>query len=189
MAKLQYPDIIEKDAKYKALAELGKKLPHFKLSPIMTTLVELLDDRFIEVLAEKWSATGYDGLFLAHTQESKKGLIKKSVELHRHKGTAWSVREVIRQLGFGEVEIDEGLKNRDYSANTFVNQIPQDERWAYYGIQLSKPVTNEQALEIHKILRNFTPARCLLGVLDYKAAPILYNNQARYNGQYNHGSA
>ncbi|EGP02780.1 phage tail protein, partial [Pasteurella multocida subsp. gallicida str. Anand1_poultry] len=28
----------------------------------------------------------------------------KSVELHRHKGTPWSVREVIRQLGFGEVE-------------------------------------------------------------------------------------
>ncbi|CWW88233.1 TPA: phage tail protein [Haemophilus influenzae] len=188
MARLRYPDIIERDAKYTALAELGQRLPQFKLSPIMTTLVDLLDDRFIEVLAEKWSVTGYDGLFLATTQESKKGLIKKSVELHRHKGTPWSVREVIRQLGFGEIEIDEGLKNRDYSANTFVNKIPSDERWAYYGIQLSKPVTNEQAVEIRKILRNFVPARCLLGVLDYKSAPVLYNNKARYNKQYNHGS-
>ncbi|MGT3005638.1 phage tail protein [Pasteurella multocida] len=110
----------------------------------MTTLVDLLDDRFIEVLADKWSATGYDGLFLATTQESKKGLIKKSVELHRHKGTPWSVREVIRQLGFGEVEIDEGLKNRDYSANTFVNKIPSDERWAYYALKKVRDIAENR---------------------------------------------
>lgn len=189
MAKLQYPDIIKKDKKYTAIAEIGQRLPSFNLSPIMTTLVELLDDRFIEILAEKWSATGYDGMFLAETTESKFALIKSSIELHRHKGTPFSIREVIRKLGLGEIEIDEGLKNRDYSSNTFVNQIPQEERWAYYGIQFSKPITNQQAREIRKVLREFVPARCLLGILDYKATPVLYNNKARYDGQYNHGSA
>ncbi|MGC6325131.1 YadA-like family protein [Pasteurella multocida] len=89
MARLRYPDIIARDAKYTALAELGQRLPQFKLSPIMTTLVDLLDDRFIEVLADKWSATGYDGLFLATTQESKKGLngdMTKLIKLSRDLG-------------------------------------------------------------------------------------------------------
>lgn len=189
MAKLQYPDIIKKDKKYTAIANVGERLPAFKLSPIMTTLVDLLDDRFIEILAEKWSATGYDGIFLAENQKSKVALIKSAIELHRHKGTPYSIREIVRKLGFGEVEIDEGLKNRDYSANTFANTLPAKTKWAAYAIRLNNPITNNQAVEMRNVLKNFVPARCVLAVLDYKAAPILYNNKARYNGQYNHGSA
>ena len=80
----------------------------------MTTLVELLDDAFIPLLAEKWSVTGYDGEFLAESDGSKRELIKAAIELHRYKGTPWAIREVLRRLGFGEVEIDEGLKARTY---------------------------------------------------------------------------
>lgn len=67
--------------------------------------------------------------------------------------------------------------------------IPQDERWAAYAIRLNQPITNEQSAEIRKVLLSFAPARCVLAVLDYKAAPIRYNNKATYNGAYNHGSA
>ncbi|EAM6083284.1 phage tail protein, partial [Salmonella enterica] len=35
----------------------------------------------------------------------------------------------------------------------------------------------------------FAPARCELASLDFTAAPIRYNNTARYNGTYNHGSS
>lgn len=189
MAKLQYPDIIARDLKYKTLADLALRYKKQDLSQIMATLVDLLDDQFIELLAEKWSATGDDGLFFAGSNQSKRGLIKKSIELHRHKGTPWAIREVLRQLGFGEIEIDEGLKARDYSANTLVARIPNQERWAHYAIRLNDPITNDQALQVRKILRRFAPARCVLAVLDYKAVPIRYNNKVRYDGSYNHGSA
>ncbi|POY46208.1 phage tail protein [Avibacterium paragallinarum] len=189
MAKLQYPSIIESSEKYTALADLGNKLNLTEKRQIMTSLVELLDDKWIELLAEKWSVTGYDGLFVAENNESKRQLVRNAVKLHRYKGTPWAIRDVLRQLGFGEIEIDEGLKARNYESHQGVAAIPQDERWAAYAIRLNQPITNEQSAEIRKILLSFAPARCVLAVLDYKAAPIRYNNKATYNGAYNHGSA
>lgn len=188
MANLVYADIIALDPTYTALADLSKRVETLDISQIMTTLVDLLGDEVLPLLAEKWSVTGYDGEILADSDDSKRALIKAAVDLHRHKGTPYSIREVLRKLGFGEIEIDEGLRARAYD-HSFVAQIRPEERWAYYAIRLSRPITNEQAANIRKTLRNFAPARCTLAVLDYKAVPIRYNNKVRYNGQYNHGSS
>lgn len=188
MAKLQYADIILNDPIYTALADLGKRLDSVDISQIMTTLVDLLGDEVLPLLAEKWSVTGYDGEILADSDGSKRALIKAAVELHRHKGTPFAIREVLRRLGFGEIEIDEGLKARSYD-HSFVAQIPPEHRWAYYAIRLARPITNDQAATIRKTLQNFAPARCTLAVLDYKAVPIRYNNKVRYDGNYNHGSS
>lgn len=188
MANLQYADIIIKDPKYTALADLSKRLNALGTSQIMTTLLDLLGDKFYPLLAEKWSVTGEDGMLLADDIESKRALIKSAIELHRRKGTPWAIREVLRKLGLGEVGLDEGLKARVYESS-FVTDIPENERWAYYALQLKAPITNEQARNIRKILRHFAPARCTLAVLDYKANPIRYNNKTTYNGTYNHGSS
>lgn len=188
MANLQYADIIIKDPKYTALADLSKRLNALGTSQIMTTLLDLLGDKFYPLLAEKWSVTGEDGMLLADDIESKRALIKSAIELHRRKGTPWAIREVLRKLGLGEVGLDEGLKARVYESS-FVTDIPENERWAYYALQLKAPITNEQARNIRKILRHFAPARCTLAVLDYKANPIRYNNKITYNGTYNHGSS
>ncbi|EEO9900260.1 phage tail protein, partial [Salmonella enterica] len=50
-------------------------------------------------------------------------------------------------------------------------------------------ITNDQAALLRKTLEVFAPARCELASLDFTAAPIRYNNTARYNGTYNHGSS
>ena len=117
MDKLQYPIIIETSEKFTTLADLGKRLNQLDKSQIMTSFVDLVPVAFLELLAEKWSVTGYDGWLLAESVEAKRKLIKRAVELHRYKGTPWAMREIIRQLGFGEVEIIEGLfdKRRDGS--------------------------------------------------------------------------
>ena len=188
MANLQYADIIIKDPKYTALADLSKRLNALGTSQIMTTLLDLLGDKFYPLLAEKWSVTGEDGMLLADDIESKRALIKSAIELHRRKGTPWAIREVLRKLGLGEVGLDEGLKARVYESS-FVTDIPENERWAYYALQLKAQINNEKARNIRKILRHFAPARCTLAVLDYKANPSRYNNKITYNGTYNHGSS
>ena len=103
MASLTYADVISRETKYKSLADLSARMRDLDKSKVMTTLVELLDDEFIPLLAEKWSVTGYDGAFLAESDNSKRSLIKVAIELHRYKGTPWSIREVLRRLGFGEM--------------------------------------------------------------------------------------
>lgn len=188
MADLQYADIIIQDPKYTALADLSKRCKTLPISQIMTTIVDLLGDEFMPLLAEKWSVTGYDGEFLADSDGSKRALIQVAVELHRQKGTPWAIRQVLRKLGFGEIEIDEGLKAREYE-HSIVSGIQAEDRWAYYAVRLATPITNEQAAMIRKTLHNFAPARCTLAVLDYKATAIRYNNKVTYNGKYNHGAA
>lgn len=137
---------------------------------------------------KKWSVTGFDGELLTDSQQTKMALIQGAITLHRQKGTLLAIRNVLRHLGFGEVEIDEGLKNRRYE-HSHVAAIPANERWAHYAVRLQAPITNEQAAHLRKVLNNFAPARCTLAVLDYKGVPIRYNNKATYNGSYNHGSS
>ena len=84
MANLTYADVIERETKYKTLADLSERMNALDKSKVMTTLVELLDDEFISLLAEKWSVTGYDGAFLAENDHSKRSLIKVAIELHRY---------------------------------------------------------------------------------------------------------
>lgn len=187
MARLHYADIIAADPKYRALADLSLQLSALPIEQVMTTLIDLLGDEYMPLLAEKWSVTGYDGIMLADSEQNKRKLIAESIRLHQRKGTPWAIREVLRQLGFGEIEIDEGLKARVYE-QPHIKQIPENERWAYYAIRLQQPITNDQAELVRKTIRAFAPARCILAVLDYRAVQFRYNRKITYNGQYNYGS-
>ncbi|WP_329505910.1 phage tail protein [Haemophilus parainfluenzae] len=192
MAKLQYPSIIEISPKLTALANLGKRLNRLDKSQIMTSFVDLVPTEFLELLAEKWSVTGYDGWLLAESEDAKRKLIKRAVELHRYKGTPWAMREIIRQLGFGEVEIIEGLYNQNYQGNIQYNGIftyHDTRKWAHYVVLLKQPVTQDQADLLRKTLRVFAPARCVLASLDYQQVALRYNGKQRYDGQFNFGTA
>ena len=192
MANLQYPAIIEKDGKFTALADLSKRLNSLDKSQIITGFVDLVPSRFLALLAEKWSVTGHDGWLLAESDEAKRKLIKRAVELHRYKGTPWAMREIIRQLGFGEVDIIEGLfdKRHDGSFTRDGTYYHGDRsKWAYYRVILQKAITNDQADLLRKTLRVFAPARCVLASLDYRTVALRHNGKALRNGQYNRGTA
>lgn len=192
MANLQYPAIIEKDEKFTALADLGKRLNSLDKSQIMTGFVDLVPAEFLALLAEKWSVTGYDGWLLAESEDAKRKLIKNAVELHRYKGTPWAMREIIRQLGFGEVDIIEGLfdKRHDGSFTRDGTYFYGDRsKWAHYRVILQKAITNDQADLLRKTLRVFAPARCVLASLDYRTVTLRHNGKALRNGQYNRGTA
>lgn len=192
MADLQYADIIIRDPKYTALAELSKRCKTLPISQIMTTLVDLLGDEFMPLLAEKWSVTGYDGEFLAENDGSKRALIQTSVELHRHKGTPWAIREVLRNLGFGEVLIDEGgLKkhNGNIAVRNGFHRRGNPNGWADYQlIFLSHPVSKKNAEFLIPIIQQYAPARCFLKGLANKKHLVQHNGYlTARNGEFNRG--
>ncbi|TNG92987.1 phage tail protein [Pasteurellaceae bacterium USgator11] len=192
MARLQYPLIIESDPKYKALSDLGKQQNQLDLSLMMTNFIDLLPSEFLALLAEKWSVTGYDGWLLAESDTARRQLIKRAVELHRYKGTPWAMREIIRQLGFGEVEILEGLSGKKYNGEIKYDgkfYYGEPSKWASYRVVLNSPITNDQAELLRKTLRVFAPARCVLESLDYRQSALRYNGKAKYDGAYNYGAA
>ncbi len=192
MARLTYPLIVRRDTKYKALADLGLRFYDIDKTLIMSNLVDIVPAKYLPLLAEKWSVLGNDGWTLAESEDAKRKLIKYSVELHRHKGTPWAIREVIRRLGFGEVEIIEGLFDRRHDGSITRDGVfyhGDRSKWAHYRVVFRQALTRDQAEMLRDVLRDYAPARCVLASLDYRAVSLRHNGLAVRNGIYNRGTA
>ncbi|HIA1612215.1 TPA: phage tail protein I [Salmonella enterica] len=177
---------LAKDARFRILAGLAARLQDIDLTPLLVYLVDLTEVTALPWLADQLAITGDNGWNLAESEDARRALIKNAIELHRYKGTPWSVRQVIRNLGFGEVELCEGGDRLDPA---IAEKYPAETHWALYQVILAVTITNDQAALLRKTLEVFAPARCELASLDFTAAPIRYNDTARYDGTYNHGSS
>ena len=192
MAELTYADIIERDRHYTMLADLGLRFNGIDTVKLMPRLVGLVAPEHLELLAESRSILGADGYWLAESDQMRRRLIKGAYELHRYKGTPWAVREIVRRLGFGEVQIIEGMGNKDHNG-----EITRDgtyshghsDRWAHYRIIMNNVITNDQAALLRHTLRAFAPARCILAALDYQASALRHNGRALRDGRFNRGTA
>ena len=192
MAKLTYADLIERDQRARALAELGLRFDMLETPKLMPRLVDLVQANHLELLAESRSILGVDGYWLAEDDETKRRLIKGAYTLHRYKGTPWAIREIVRRLGFGEIQIDEGLNNQKHNGVIYRNGLYSygyGPHWAHYRITLDTPITNDQAFLLRKTLKAFAPARCVLEELDYTQVALRHNGMALRDGRFNKGTA
>ena len=190
--KLSYAQIIERDQRYKILADLGLRLNLLDTPKLMPRLVDLVAPEHLILLAESRSILNEDGYWLAESDSARRRLIKGAYELHRYKGTPWAIREIVRRLGFGEVRIIEGLNGKTYNGSINYNGshvYGAGNYWAHYRIIMNSVITNDQAALLRKTLAAFAPARCLLAALDYQAVPLRYNGRAAYDGNFNFGAA
>lgn len=192
MARLTYAAVIERDQRARALAELGLRLDLAELPRLMPRLVDLADPAHLELLAESRSILGVDGYRLAESDDARRKLIKGAYELHRKKGTPWAIREIVRRLGFGEIEIIEGLSNKKHNGEIRRDGLyahGHSNHWAHYRIVMSSPITNGQAALLRRTLAAFAPARCVLAALDYRSVPLQHNGRARRDGKFARGTA
>ena len=188
---LQLPPPLEGDISLRTLGRLAGRLDNIDLSVLMVFLVDIVDSSALPWLGEQFSLSG-DGWELAESDDVRRMLIKAAIELHRYKGTLWSIREVIRRFGFGEVDLIEGTGRLSYDGNRSYNGLfvhGDAAAWAVYRVILKQPITNDQAAMLRQTLAAFAPARCHLASLEYQSVAIRYNNTAIHDGSYNHGSS
>lgn len=125
-------------------------------------------------------------------EQFKRQTIAESVEVHRRKGTVDSIRRVLRNAGYGNAQIFEGVSDAKYDGtythNGFISHGETSD-WAEYRILLERPMTNTQAQQVRRILRYTAPARCDLVELVFTQAQHTHNAAIRYDGQFNHGTA
>ncbi|MEW4338491.1 phage tail protein I [Chromobacterium vaccinii] len=126
----------------------------------------------------------------AKTEAQQRALIASSVEVHRRKGTISAVRQVFRDLGLGEVQIDEGTAGYCYDGamayDGFASYGDPD-GWAEYRVRIDKLLSVEQAAAARALLADVAPARCVLWGLDFSGAELIYNEVAAYDGKYTFG--
>lgn len=188
---LLLPPPLAGDERFRALGQLAARISDIDLSPLLVYLVDTVNASALQALAEQFSLVG-DGWELAESDEARRTLIRGAIELHRYKGTPWAIREVIRRLGLGEVEIIEGLAGRVRDGSITRNGLyvhGDPNAWAKYRVILQRPITNGQATQLRALLDSYAPARCHLASLEYQAAANRHNGTIRRNGQFNRGSA
>lgn len=193
MAKQQLPPALASDERFALLCELmDETFENLDINTMLVYLVDLVKPKLLPYLADQFSLIDEAAWLLAESVDAKRDLIKNSAQLHRYKGTPWAIREVIRLLGFGEVTIQEGLSNqvRNGSIARDGNHVHGNPAaWPLYRVFLNRPITNDQAALVRRLLLSVAPTRCRLVSLDYQSVAIRHNGFARRDGQYNHGSS
>ena len=128
----------------------------------------------------------------AWSREAKERTILDAYNVHRLRGTPSSIRRILRNAGYAEVDIVEGLniKRRDgyFTRNGHFFHGMED-AWSYYRIYLQRAITNAQAKQVRELLEETAPLHCVLMGLHYKEAFFLYNGEIMRDGTYNRGAS
>lgn len=134
-----------------------------------------------------------DGWELAESEEARRDLLMGAVAIHKQKGTPSAIRNMIRRLGFGEVDLIEGINRLRYDGQRTCNGLMiagDPTQWATYRVvMLERPLTNDQVEQLKTALAAVAPARCRLASIEYQSVPLRCNGVAIYNGAYNNGSS
>lgn len=189
----QYTNVIARNERFTEWANLiHSRFDKLQTKQIFKNLVDVVPELLLPWQADEKRLTGVNGWNLAITDNQKRALIKGAIELHSYKGTPWSIREIIRRLGYGEILIETGLGNIRYDgqANHDAHYFYGDrKKWSLYRVTIQATLSNEEARFIRNVLRYFAPAHCSLLTLDYTQASLFYDGQANYDATYNHGEA
>lgn len=124
-------------------------------------------------------------------EERKREAIRSSIIVHAKKGTVGSIRQVLRNAGYGEVTITEGRTGIKYDGTGKYDgtyKYNAGGHWADYSVFLTKRLTIAEANFLRKLLANTAPARCKLVELNFTAATYRYNGEIKYDGTHTYGS-
>lgn len=126
------------------------------------------------------------------SEDAKRSTIRSAVNIQRRKGSVWSIKRAIAAAGYGDSQLIEGNSSHFYSgADKYsgLSTYGDPTEWARYRFVLSRPISNEQADQVRRLLEATAPARCHLIELIFTEAANLYNSAIKYDGAFNHGVA
>lgn len=136
---IQEPHIVAFDL----LAKM--RLSEIELERLFIYLVDTVAEDALYWLAWEYNVLGFKGWKLADTIEKKRDLIKRAVELQRHKGTIWAVEEALRSVGFPSATVTENFGH-----------------WARFKINLNaggQVITNSLLDEVAEMVREYKNTR------------------------------
>lgn len=130
---------LQGDARMEALARLIARLSGLPVNVPLVNLFDLVDASALPSLGEQFHVMGVEGWNLAGTDTARRSLLKKAIDLHRHKGTPWAVEEALRATGFSGAEVREGAGICVHDAELAHNgrgTYASGNRWAVFDIEI-----------------------------------------------------
>lgn len=162
------PDSIADKPHVAALDRLaGERFEGLDLSVPLIYLINTVPASALPYLGEQFDVMGYKGWKYADTEQKKRDLIKKSIELHRFKGTPWSVKESLKVIGVLYSLIEEGVVLQ-YNNQVLYNSTETygGNNWARFRVLLpgnTFPImTAALVLEMRELIMEYKNARSRL---------------------------
>jgi phage tail P2-like protein len=145
--------------------------------PIENISVYIVDTALSAVLpdlADQFDVEGIKGLAFASTDTDKRELIKKAIELHRHKGTPWAIKESLKSVGYGGADIIEGdAIFLDGFIELDGSVLLGDGHWATFSVVLDlgelKGITAESTSLARMLIEEYKNARSKLIGLSFQS--------------------
>lgn len=144
------------------------------LSPLLIYMIDTVQASALPYLAAQFDILGYKGWRFANTEIEQRELLKRAIELHRFKGTPWSIKEAIKRAGYADATIIEGvgrfldgtwLLNGTVTLNGLGN-------WACFRVVFdlgnSKGVDAQEALDVQELVKEYKNARSKLVDISYQ---------------------
>ncbi len=164
------------DERSRALVKLIGRLGDLDLTKLLIYRVDELQEDALHLLGWQFHIMGAEGWDLVDTPEERRALIKRAIDLHRHRGTPWAIREAIKSLGYADAEIVEGLDvalydgDRNHSgAETYGGGT----RWAMFRVLLDlgedKGVDATRIRQLVDLIESWKNARSHLVDIGFRA--------------------
>ena len=96
------------DERSRTLLRLIGRLDDLDLAALLIYRLDDLPEEALPLLAWQFDLLGVAGWDLAATPEERRAFIRRSLDLHRRRGTPWAIFEAIKAVGYAGAEILEG---------------------------------------------------------------------------------
>lgn len=123
-------------------AMVEQRFADIDFSPVLMNLVDTCASNALPYLLNQFDVLGYKGLRFATTESEQRELLKKSIELHRYKGTPWSIKEALKLIGINAVEIIKVTTSMYYDGFSYYNCTNGYVaiNWANFSLKVSTTV-------------------------------------------------
>jgi P2-related tail formation protein len=127
---------------------IREELAQIDLTKLLVYMVDTVDPSALPYLGAQFDCLGYKGFRLANTDDDKREIVKRSIELHRYKGTEWAIMEALKSIGFTDVALVKGY-----------------DHWAKFGLLITNQniqLTASSFNDITAMVEEYKRAVCVL---------------------------
>jgi P2-related tail formation protein len=176
-------------AAFDAMMEL--RFSDMDSSPVLMNLIDTAPPNALQYLLSQFDVLGYKGLRFLNPlsltyEQDKRELIKRTTDLHKYKGTSWSIKETLKLIGITDCEFYTNVQTTYHDGTILrngTNGYAQSE-WATFNLKINvatfSTFTPQIISDIINIVNEYKPLRSrLIKIIGFG---ISHNGQALRNG-------
>lgn len=113
----------------------AKRFSAVQLEQLLVYIIDTVDASALPYLAQQFDVLGYKGMRLATTEAQQRQVIKQAIQIKRHSGTPWAVKQALKAIGYPDAVLVENAGTGQYG-------------WAEFRIELN---TGDNAISASNI--------------------------------------